>query len=194
MTGLDVNLNTEGHSKKDLCWYANWRPRIWSKVIGDTFTHFGWQNLQGKKILEIGYRDGRMAVMFARHGAQYLGYEIENGSSTLAKETAAKMGVLASTQFQVGDFFELDETFDYVFVKSVLYHIREEEMYRKWLKKINTLLAPGGKFIALENAIGLGSNHWIRKNLLKRKYINSLLYSPHVEQMFLDTFSKIDFL
>jgi ubiquinone/menaquinone biosynthesis C-methylase UbiE len=187
-----ANIRTDGHSNEDLRWYARWRPGIWSKIIGDTFTRLGWDNLKGKRVLEIGYGDGRMAVMFARHGARYVGFEIDDCKLATARRTAEQAGVLGLTEFRVGDFMRLEETFDYVFVKSVLYHIREEQTYRTWLRKINFLLVPGGKFIALENGVGISVNRWIRQHLLRRNYVDNLLYCLRVEQMFCETFAKVD--
>lgn len=194
MNEIRADVETYGHSKNDLFWYATFRPRIWSKIIEDTFTRLGWENIRGKKVLEIGYA-GRMAVMFARHGAQYVGYEIDSRQPSEATKIAEKAGVLESTEFRMGDFMdiEFDEKFDYVFVKSVLYYIREERTYRMWLGKINSLLAPRGKFIALENAVGVSVNRWIRKYLLRAGHrVDALLYSPPVEQIFRETFSKVD--
>lgn len=192
MDNSRANVKVDGHSPKDLRWYVRWRPSIWSKILGDTFARLGWENLKGKKVLEIGYYDGRIAVMFARHGARYVGYEIDDHIADLARKTATQAGVLELTEFRVGDFMKLEETFDYVFVKSVLYHIRDEQTYRAWLRKICSLLVAGGKFIALENGAGIAVNRWIRKNLLFRRYVNALLYSPHVERMFRETFTKVD--
>jgi len=191
---MDKNLvrKTSGHSKEDLRWYARWRQGIWSKIIEDTFVKLNWGNLNGKRVLEIGYGDGRMAVMFVCHGAQYIGYEIDDTKLTRARRTAEQVGVLELTNFCVGDFMKLQGMFDYIFVKSVLYRIREEKTYRAWLKKINALLVPGGKFIALENGMGVTVNRWIRKWVLQRSYEDALLYCPRVEQMFRDTFAKVD--
>jgi SAM-dependent methyltransferase len=187
------DVKTKGHSKKELRWYVRWRPRIWSKILGDTFERLGWENLKGRKVLEIGCYDGRVAVMFARHGARYVGYEIDDHRIAKAKRTAEQAGVLGSTEFRAGDFMKLEEKFDYVFVKSVLYDIRDERIYRAWLRKINSLLVPGGKFIALENGVGIAVNRWIRQHLLKRDYaVDALLYSPRVEQIFRETFDKVD--
>ena len=82
------NLETDGHAKEDLYWYAQWRPKIWAKIIGNTLAKIDWDNLQGKTVLEIGYGQGRMAVMFARHGARYLGYELNDRGRIKAQETA----------------------------------------------------------------------------------------------------------
>jgi ubiquinone/menaquinone biosynthesis C-methylase UbiE len=130
--------------------------------------------------------------MFARHGAKYVGYEISDDRVALARKTAEKAGVLELVEFRVGDFMQLEETFDYVFVKSVLYHIWDKETYRMWLEKINSLLNKRGKFIALENGIGVSVNRWIRKKLLRRNYVDCLLYSPVVEQMFRETFAEVN--
>ena len=186
------NAQSTGHSKEDLLWYARWRPKIWSNIIGDTFARVGWENLKGKKVLEIGYGRGRMAVMFARHGARYVGYENNAPRLPYAKQTAEENGAAESVEFRIGDFMKLEEKFDYVFVKSVLYHICEEQMYRAWLEKINSLLLPGGKFIALENGRGVCINRWIRRWYLRRSYSGALLYSERVEQMFREVFAAVD--
>ncbi len=186
--------NIKEYSVRDLYWFAGWRPKIWGKIIYDTFERLGWHNIQNKKVLEIGYRDGKMAVLFAKHGAYYQGYEIKNGCDEVGRRTASQAGVTDRTTFKIGDFMVLSEKFDYIFVKSVLFHITDPAIYKLWLQKINSLLAPGGKFIAIENAQGLVVNRWARKLIVghEKGYADNLLYSPIVEKIFIETFAAVD--
>jgi SAM-dependent methyltransferase len=181
----------EPPSLKDLFWYANWRPRIWANVIKETFDRLGWENLNGKRVLEIGFHDGRMGALFVRYGADYLGYEITPGKDKLAYSTLQQKGFSQFPNFTIGDFMSLTETFDYVFVKSVLYHIEDERTYRRWLSKIDSLLAPGGKFIAIENGRGTWLNHWIRETCF-HAFSQNLLFNSFVEKLFRESFSKVD--
>ncbi len=181
-------------SVKEMDWYAGWRPKLWSPVIHDTFERLGWGNLHGKRVLEIGYCDGKMATLFARLGCDYTGYEHPSRASclALAEATAKDAGVSDRTRFLVGDFMEVRDQFDIVFVKSVLYHIEQDHVYQEWLSKIHSILAEEGRFVAIENGVGLGVNYLIRRFLLKQRYVHALLYNQHVESLFRKEFPHVD--
>lgn len=184
--------STERAKRLNECYYAaEWRPRLWGKVIYDTFSRLGWENLKGKDVLEIGFGRGRMAVLFAKYGCNYLGYDIVPSQKEEAEVTADAAGVKNLVKFEIGDFFELNGEYDLVFTKSVLFSIKDEETYLIWLRKINDLLNPNGKFVAIENGRGIALNQLWRK-MNKKSWVNNLLFSSYVESLFKCVFATVD--
>jgi SAM-dependent methyltransferase len=198
-----ISISSHEHSQRpkvrptddELMWYASWRPRIWAPVIGNVFDRFGWDQLRGKRVLEVGYFDGRMGVLMARLGCLYVGCEITAPYKALAELTALKARVADQTDFRIGDFMELTEReYDVIFMKSILWRINSKETYIKWLNKICSVLKPGGKLIAIENCHGLYLNRlyrrWFRKD--GATYVNNQLYCSDNEVLFRNLFKQVD--
>lgn len=53
-------------SPEDLGYFTEWRQWLWRRPIEISLDFLG--DLEGKKVLEIGGRSGRMSCLFARRG------------------------------------------------------------------------------------------------------------------------------
>ena len=102
--------------------------------------------LRGKKVLEIGCGDGLNALVMAHLGAVVVAIDISKESERVINEATKELhmtGVKAIT----GDFADLPfeaHSFDIIVGKDLLHHLthEQEEIY---LRKVATLLAPGGE-------------------------------------------------
>jgi protein-L-isoaspartate O-methyltransferase len=133
--------------------------------VADALNFFG--ELDGKRVLEIGGRSGRMTSLFAMRGAHVT--MIETGSTAEAATETARWGVsdrvhLIQTR---GDLKEIaSRTFDIIFTKSVLWSIGNLGAF---LDSLEPHLAPGGKVAFIENYRGGGLLQWLRRNIVRRR-------------------------
>ncbi len=152
----------------DLDYFVEWRPYLWSAPVAHALKSLG--NLEGKRLLEIGGRSGRMVSLYAMFGADVT--MLEKGDCDAAAAEAEKWGVadrvrLLSTQ---GGFEAVrGERFDRIVTKSVLWSI---EHLGSFLDELEPLLAPGGKVAFVENVRGGGLMRWLRANVIHHGKFN----------------------
>lgn len=103
------------------------------------------------KIIDIGCGSGRDAGLFSEHGATVVGIDFSSNLIELAKVQAPL------AHFQVMDIEDLEfppASFDGAWAACSLGHIAKREI-PEVIKKINTLLKPGGYFqLALKKGVG----------------------------------------
>lgn len=127
-----------------------WGGNAWHELVDRALDFIG--PLDGKHVLELGYRDGRMSCAFAHRGARVTGLEISAASISLANQRAASLGLSQQTEFLAynGDLSSVPGQFDVVFTKSVLVLTDLAAM----LPAIREKLRSGGRFAFVENADG----------------------------------------
>jgi len=111
-------------------------------------------------LLEIGAGCGAVTGLFCRSVKKVIGIDLSKRRSMI---NAARNASKGNLEILVGNFeeIEFEEQYDYVTLIGVLeysgYYISgSDNPYRSMLKKVKTLLKPGGKlFIAIENKFGL---------------------------------------
>jgi SAM-dependent methyltransferase len=137
-------------SVPDLDWFVHWRPTLWTPavraVLGDP------SRFKGKRVLEIGYRTGRMACYFALLGAQVHGVDLPDCDPAPATRLAEELGVADRVSFSGygGDLGSLSPAgWDFVFTKSVLVLLPAEVA----IPAVRALLVPGGQYLACENRV-----------------------------------------
>jgi len=152
---------------KDITSFSEWGGQAWASLLEHALSKFG--ALQGKRVLELGFRSGKMTCLFALLGAEVTGIETDAAAVPAASAEVARLGVGAKVSLvhYDGDLAHCmaleNRQFDLVFSKSVLVLLREA--LPQQLKCMEGLLAPGGRFIFLENAHGgmfIALIRWLR--------------------------------
>jgi 2-polyprenyl-3-methyl-5-hydroxy-6-metoxy-1,4-benzoquinol methylase len=119
--------------------------------------------MNGKEVLEIGFRKGKMSVLFALLGATVTGVDIKEQYVAQAQAEAQKFGVSDRAKFLSYDgnldIFP-DCGFDIIFTKSVLIDVPRLENF---LWEMRQKLRDGGQIVFIENAKGNFILHTIRK-------------------------------
>ncbi|MGI9579364.1 MAG: methyltransferase domain-containing protein [Microthrixaceae bacterium] len=144
-----------------------WRPRVWGPAVASALS--AGMPLEGKRVLELGPRSGRISALLAFNGARVLGAELPGTDMTGAQAEVARWGVDDRVEFThySGDPSDLpDGPFDLVVSKSVLVVVPE---LPKFFEAISDRLGDGGSLVCAENRRGgavmkslrrLKGHHW----------------------------------
>lgn len=99
--------------------FKTWDGSAWNGLLRDAFEFIG--SLNGQKVLELGFRDGQIACVFASLGAQVTGLEVYSPHVRAAQKRAEILAVSEHTDFRLydGDLAAVPGEFDVVFTKSV---------------------------------------------------------------------------
>lgn len=118
---------------------------------------------QGKRVLEIGCGMGADAIEFAKHGAEYVGFDLSEESVKLAKKRFEVYGLEGTVLVHNGenDFSHLGE-FDLVYSCGVLHHYPNVETI---IDNIHKVLVPEGEFKFLVYAKNSWKYAMIQKGL-----------------------------
>ena len=109
-------------------------------------TFFRYDQLRGKRVLEIGVGNGIDGVEMARAGASYTGIDVTERHIDLTRKHFALAG-LAEPEIVWGDLLEhnFSEPFDVVYSFGVLHHIPRESEY---IARVREVLKPDGRLLA----------------------------------------------
>ncbi len=125
--------------------------------------------LPGKKILDLGFGDGRNLPLFSDLGMDVHGIEVTQAICDLVVQRMASMGV--SLNARVGRNQHIpyeDDYFDYIVASSSCYYIDPGQKYSDNLNEISRVIKPGGLFIhslpmpstfIMDGAVDLGDGH-----------------------------------
>jgi predicted TPR repeat methyltransferase len=120
-------------------------------------------DLSGKRVLEIGGKDGRMSSLLAMMGARVTMVDmcnLDGARAEVEKWSVADRVKLVRTR---GGFEEIgDEKCDAVFTKSILVFIQD---LAPFLDQIDAHLKEGGKVAFLENYRGGKTLEWLKQRL-----------------------------
>jgi SAM-dependent methyltransferase len=171
-----------------LPYFVDWRPRLWGPAVR-------WliddpKRFQGKRVLDVGSRTGRMACMFGLLGAQVVGVDLPDVSLDGARREAARWGVEDRVRFvnYSGDPAALPEgDFDFAFTKSVLVMIPTLDNF---LAGLVQTLRPQGELLAAENLAGGRLLNFIRRAFVHRRRTNFFERFHGVDKQFLVTLSR----
>ena len=145
-----TTLNTLPES---LEYFTEWGARSWTNLLEKGLSELG-EDLEGRRVLEIGCRRGRMTSLFALLGATVTGADLSTEHMAEARAEAERWGVQDRVTIQQCSPM-LEEfapgSFDLVFTKSVLVMVQPLATY---LARIRELLAPGGRVLFIENGTG----------------------------------------
>jgi len=124
--------------------------------------HFG--DLQGKRLLEIGFGRGEFSLFFAQLGAQVVSVETSQVATERLTRLCEEMGignvsVLRSSALEILKAAQ----FDFVFGNMVLHHI---EPFDDFAAALGKSLVPGGKgFFCENNASIIPIALWFRQHV-----------------------------
>ncbi|NND95734.1 MAG: methyltransferase domain-containing protein [Pirellulaceae bacterium] len=169
-------------------------------LLTDTSWHGLYQlgfadQLQGKRVLELGCGDGLNALIMTAKGAQVFAIDIANESKRIIDQAAAELG-FGSDQIQpiTGDFRKIDldqfAPFDVVVGKAFLHHLTPEQE-REYLAKAARLLTIDGQarfFEPAENSELIDKIRWMipmgrRPSSLNREAFEKWSeHDPHPER------------
>jgi SAM-dependent methyltransferase len=125
----------------------------------------GWfEELQGKRVLDIGFGAGEFSLLFARAGAQVVATETSDIAVEKLRRYAAERRVDNLTVVKQSVFDVLGSAqFDLIFGSMVLHHL---EPFGDFAKAMRASLAPGGRAFFYENNAEIGRLPiWFRENL-----------------------------
>lgn len=140
----------------NLDYFTEWGGRGWKNLCRHAIHHLG--NLQGKTVLEIGPRFGKMSTLFALLGARVVGVETNANALPVAENEVKRWNVHERVSFfhYNGDLDSCPAIgkmeFDIIFTKSVLVLLGNQ--FAEFLKKLDGRLKPGGQCVFLENRYG----------------------------------------
>ncbi len=168
-----------------LAYFVTWRPRLWTPVVR-------WlvrdpARFRGKKVLEVGCRNGRMSCLFGLLGADVLGVDLPDVCLDPARREVAAAGVSDRVRFQNynGDPASLQEKdFDFVFSKSTLVMIGD---LKPFVAALPSRLKPDGELLLAENLSGGWAMQLIRRLVHWRRGKELLDRIHGVDAAFLDT-------
>jgi len=143
----------------------------------------------GKKVLDIGCRDGTLTSYFAE-GNEVTGIDID----TKMLEACSKRLGIKTRLMDLNDDWDLSEKFDVVVAAEVLEHLYYPDII---CKKVAAVLKPGGMFIgSVPNAYNIKNRlrylFGIQKStpLEDRTHINQFSYKM-LKKTFQDSFSEV---
>jgi len=150
------------HPLQHLDYFIEWGGKTWEYLLHHAFNQFLDVNLEGKQVLDIGTRYGKMACLFSLLGAKVIGFDLSKKCLAVARQEAVKCNVGERVVFvqSNGDLSAFkDNSFDVVFSKSVLVVVADLVSF---LEEVRAKLKPGGKILFLENAKGAWWMHLLQ--------------------------------
>lgn len=175
------------HNPGELSYFVEWGGRAWERLTRLALAELaGSGGLEGARLLEIGTRYGRMAVLFSRLGAHVTAIDVRPEPLEQARMEARKWNV-PNIDFRVynGDLDELpDDSFDVVFTKSVLVVVPD---LQRFLGQLVPKLTRNGRVVFIENRRGNSLVHALRRVRHVRHEIRRVNYFTDREAELLET-------
>jgi SAM-dependent methyltransferase len=107
------------------------------------------QDLEGRRLLEIGLGYGTLGQIIARRGCQYHGLDIAQGPVEMMRYRLALLGQEGGRRVQQGSALDIpypEGAFDYVYSIGCLHHTGD---LPKAVSEVFRVLAPGGKAVVM---------------------------------------------
>ena len=136
-----------------LDYFTEWGASSWTKMLEKGIGELNG-NLEGRRVLEIGCRRGRVSSLFAMLGAEVVGVDVSSQHLEEARAEAVRWGVEDRVTIQKCSpmLEELEpSSFDLVFAKSVLVMVQP---LPPLIDRIKELLVPDGRVLFIENGTG----------------------------------------
>ena len=128
------------------------------------------KDYKGKKVLDLGFGDGRNMVLFANCGMDIHGIEITQDICDDVSKRMDKFGIKADLKVgRNNDIPYEDNYFDYVVASASIYYVDHGDSFESNIKEVNRVIKKGGCLIAalaktstflLKDAKPLGNHHY----------------------------------
>ncbi|PLX98699.1 MAG: hypothetical protein C0623_11900 [Desulfuromonas sp.] len=106
-------------------------------------------NFEGKKILDIGYGDGRNMPLLNNIGMEIHGIEIADEINQHVRDRLDALGINATLKKGANANIPYEDGFfNYVLACHACYYVEQGDTFDTNLDEISRVLEPGGKFIA----------------------------------------------
>ena len=175
---------------------VEWRTLLWAPAVSSALDRAAVMLPLDAKVLEVGYNTGMMSCyMAARYGWNLVGYDINDSSRLRSEETARHYGLEERTDFRVclpEETLSIQGAYDAVFLKSVLYHISDKGVYRRWLDWLYSIVKDGCLVVAVENGRGGVLDRFYRKVIKRSRWAGFLLFDRWAEQELQQRFRHVD--
>jgi len=148
----------------DLDYFVEWRPYLWARPVARALELLG--DLRGMRVLEVGGRYGRMAVLFGLLGAQVT--MVERDGQARARAKVATWGVAHRVRLirTDGSLHEIaGEWFDVLSNESVLYGVAD---LGSFIDGLGAHLVDSGKAAFVENVCGGAARQWLQLCVFRR--------------------------
>jgi len=175
---------------------VEWRTPIWAPAVSSALDRASALLPHDARVLEIGYNTGLMSCYMAAHyGWHVVGYDISFSAQDKASRIAQEYGTEKKCKFRTclpQETLSIRGAYDAVFIKSVLYHISDREVYGHWLDWLHGILKLGGLVLAIENGKGGLLDKFYRKRIKAARWAEFQLFDRSVEQEFRRRFRYVD--
>ena len=151
---LDIVDDSAESLRKFDDWYLDFYPYL--------FDHIAFNNVAGRKVLEIGLGYGTVSGKLMERGADYHGLDIAEGPVGMARHRAALLG--KSADIQIGSALAIpyaDETFDQVVTIGCLHHTGD---LARAFSEVARVIKPGGTANIMVYS-ALSYRQWMRSPL-----------------------------
>lgn len=130
------------------------------------------KSLKGKKVLDIGGRNGGLSLYWALRGADVICSDLNESGFEQAKKLQKKYGVEKRVSYERIDATKIPYKgeFDIICFKSVLGGVGYNDNYdnqKQMMKSIYTALTDSGKLYFCENLYASPLHHYLRKRYMK---------------------------
>jgi len=145
-----------------------WDVPTWKSALFFWDRHF--PDVRGRRVLDIGARDGGLSLYFALRGCRVLCSDV-HGPTEKAKELHARYNVSSRVEYAALDGCNLplsDSLFDIVTFKSMLGALGAYDNYEAQKRAVSEMfrvLRPGGSILFAENMRGSPFHNRLRKHL-----------------------------
>lgn len=167
---------------------------MWARVFNDALPHMRKAAPPGSRVLELGFGDGLLSCYLCKElGWRIEGVEVCAQSCTAATKNAARHGLTEQASFQrlePEDILRLQDQYDVVFIKTVLYNSPDLGEYARWLDWIVAVLRPGGALINFDTGKANALTQLYRR-ARGRSYRDLSLFNRRVEALFQQRFRLV---
>lgn len=175
---MKINVNKPEELIIDI---VEWDIRNWWRAIEYWEETHQFDDVKGKRVLDIGGRGGGLSLYWALKGAAVICSDVNENGFVKAKILHKKYGVEGQIKYQVIDATEIpyQEEFDIICFKSVLGGVGYDNNYcrqKKMMESIYLALKEKGKLCFCENMVASPLHQFARKRFTgwgsRWRYVN----------------------
>lgn len=170
---MECKMKIEFNKKRELIAdIVEWDVRNWWRAIRFWEETHQFDDVQGKKFLDIGGRGGGLSLYWALRGAEVICSDVNEGAFEKAHLLHKKYGVEDSITYQKVDATKIQHqnTFDIIWFKSVLGGVGYGNNYcrqKKMVRSIYRALNEQGKLCFCENLKASSLHQFVRQRFTR---------------------------